>query len=96
MSQSTQESLRFPPIDRRSVRAEFDGGVMSSDFGLLILRGVDRQIGLIERLAEAIDDQRHPSYIDHPLRDLLAPRIVQSRAGMKMATMPIDCAAIPC
>jgi len=81
MSQSTQESLRFPPVDGLSVRAEFDGGVMSSDFGLLILRGVDRQIGLIERLAEAIDDQRHPAYIDHPLRDLLAQRIFQIACG---------------
>jgi hypothetical protein len=26
----------------------------------LILRGVDQQIGLTERLAQAIDDQRHP------------------------------------
>lgn len=54
---------------------------MSSDFGLLIVRGVDRQIGLIQRLAEAIDDQRHPAYIDHPLRDLLAQRIFQIACG---------------
>jgi hypothetical protein len=29
-----------------TVRADFDGGAMSSDIGPLILRGVDRQIGL--------------------------------------------------
>lgn len=45
MSQSTPESLRFLPIAGRTVRAEFDGGALSSDFGPLILRGVDQQIG---------------------------------------------------
>jgi hypothetical protein len=81
MSQSTPEQLRFPPVDGLTVRADFDGGAMSSDFGPLILRGVDRQIGLTERLAQAIDDQRHASYITHPLRDLLAQRIFQIGCG---------------
>ena len=60
MSQSTPEPLRFPPVDGLTVRADVDGGAMSSDVGPLILRGVDQQIGLTERLAQAIDDQRHP------------------------------------
>ena len=81
MSQSTPEPLRFPPVDGLTVRADFDGGAMSSDFGPLILRGVDQQIGLTERLAQAIDDQRHPSYITHPLRDLIAQRIFQIGCG---------------
>jgi hypothetical protein len=46
-----------------------------------LLRGIDRQIGLTERLAAAIRDKRHQSYIDHPLRDLLAQRIYQIAAG---------------
>ncbi|AFL73786.1 IS1380 family transposase [Thiocystis violascens] len=81
MSKSTQEMLRFPPVDGLSVRADFDGGAMSSDVGPLILRGLDQQIGLTERLAQAIDDQRHASYITHPLRDLLAQRIFQIGCG---------------
>ena len=54
---------------------------MSSDFGALLLRGIDRQIGLTERLAAAMQDKRHPSYVDHPLRDLLAQRIYQIASG---------------
>ncbi len=54
---------------------------VSSDFGALLLRGVDRQIGLTERLAAAIHEKRHQSYIDHPLRDLLAQRIYQIASG---------------
>jgi hypothetical protein len=81
MSQSTPEPLRFPPVAGLTVRAEFDGGALSSDFGPLILRGVDQRIGLIDRLVQAVDDRRHPSYIAHPLRDLFAQRIFQIACG---------------
>jgi hypothetical protein len=81
MQHSTPEQLRFPPIAGYTVRADFNGGALSSDFGALLLRGIDRQIGLTERLAAAIQDKRHPSYIDHTLRDLLAQRIYQIASG---------------
>jgi hypothetical protein len=81
MLHSTPEQLRFPPLAGYTVRADFDGGALSSDFGALLLRGIDRQIGLTERLAAAMQDKRHPSYIDHTLRDLLAQRIYQIASG---------------
>jgi hypothetical protein len=81
MSYSTPQQLRFPPIAGYTIRADFEGGALSSDFGALLLRGIDRQIGLTERLTDAIQDKRHPSYIDHPLRDLLAQRIYQIASG---------------
>ena len=81
MSQSSPEPLRFPPVAGLTVRAEFDGGAMSSDFGPLILRGVDQQIGLIDRLVQAVDDRRHPAYIAHPLHDLFTQRIFQIACG---------------
>jgi hypothetical protein len=77
MSESIPVQLRFAPIPGFTVRGDFEGGAMSSDFGPLLLRGVDRQIGLTERVAAAFDDQRHPSYITHPVRDLIAQRIYQ-------------------
>jgi len=81
MLHSTPEQLCFPPIAGYTLRADFEGGALSSDFGALLLRGIDRQIGLTERLAAALQDKRPPSYIDHPLRDLLAQRIYQSASG---------------
>jgi len=73
--------LCFPPIAGQTIRADFEGGALSSDFGALLRRGIDRQISLTERLATAIHAKRHQSYIDHPLRDLLAQRIYQIAAG---------------
>lgn len=81
MLESTPEQLRFPPISGFSIRGDFQGGALSSDFGPILLRGVDQQIGLIDRLAGAINDRRHLSYIDHPLPDLLAQRIFQVACG---------------
>jgi len=81
MFHSTPKQLCFPPVAGQTLRADFEGGALSSDFGALLLRGVDRQIGLTERLAAAIHDKRHQSYIDHPLRDLLAQRIYQIASG---------------
>jgi len=81
MSDSIPKQLRFPALNGFTVRADFDGGALSSDFGPLLLRGVDQQIGLIPRLSAAIKDQRHPSYIDHSLDDLLSQRIFQVACG---------------
>jgi hypothetical protein len=81
MSYSTPQQLRFPPIAGSTRRADFEGGALSSDFGALLLRGIDRQSGLTERLAAAMQDKRHPSSIDHPLQDLLAQRLYQIASG---------------
>jgi hypothetical protein len=81
MFHSTPQQLCFPPVAGQTLRADFAGGALSSDFGVLLLRGIDRQVGLTERLAAAMHDKRHQSYIDHPLRDLLAQRIYQLASG---------------
>jgi len=70
MSYSSPKQLCFPPVGGQTLRADCEGGALSSDFGVLLLRGIDRQIGLTERFAAAIHDKRHPSYIAHPLRNL--------------------------
>ena len=46
MPYSNPEQLCFPPVAGQTVRADFEGGALSSDFGALLLRGIDRQIGL--------------------------------------------------
>src|SRR2546421_4142265 len=81
MAYSTPEQLAFHPLAGHTIRADFEGGALSSDFGVLLVRGIDRQIGLTERFAAAMHDKRHQSYIDHPLRDLLAQRIYQIASG---------------
>ncbi len=75
MQNSTSGQLSFPAIAGFTVRADFDGGALSTDFGALLLAGVERQTGLIARLADVIRDHRHPSYIDYSVGALLQQRI---------------------
>lgn len=81
MTNSKPEQLRFPTCAGFSIRGDFDGGAVSSDFGSILLRGTDQQIGLIHRLAESIHDTRHPAYVEHSVEDLLRQRIFQSACG---------------
>ena len=46
ITQSTSEQLRFPASNGLTIRADFDGGVLSTDLGPLVLGGIDQQIQL--------------------------------------------------
>ena len=81
MKDFTPEQLPFPATAGFTVRADFDGGALSSDFGALLLAGVERQTGLIALLADAIRDRRHASYVDHSVHALLQQRIYQTACG---------------
>jgi len=78
---STPEQLRFASIPHYSVRADFEGGGLSSDLGPILLQGVDRQIGLTQRLSAALKDTRHQGYVKHSYHDLLVQRIYQIACG---------------
>lgn len=80
-SNSTPIQLRFAPSAGFTIRADFEGGGLSSDLGPLLLRGIDQQIGLTARLAGALDDRRHPGYVKHTTRDVLTQRIFQIASG---------------
>ena len=77
MKHFTQEQLGFPPVEGLTVRGSFDGGALSSDFGPMLLRSIDRKIGLTERLANAFKDRRHPSYVTHSIQAMFAQRSYQ-------------------
>ncbi|WP_067515988.1 IS1380 family transposase [Endozoicomonas ascidiicola] len=85
MAKHTQETLCFHPVNGKTVRADFNGGELSSDFGALLLRETATHSGLIPRLVNAIQDKRHQSYIDHSMQDLLMQRVLQMACGYQDA-----------
>ncbi|MES9985810.1 MAG: IS1380 family transposase [Candidatus Thiodiazotropha sp. 6PLUC6] len=85
MHKSTQKQLRFHPSNGKTIRADFNGGELSSDFGALLLRETILHSGLIEKLSCAVHDRRHQSYIDHSLQDLLVQRVLQMACGYEDA-----------
>jgi hypothetical protein len=73
--------MLFASVDRRRIVADFQGGDLTSDGGLPLLREVDRKIGLIDAIDAAIDDPRCPWLIEHDQRTILAQRIFAIAAG---------------
>ena len=81
MSNDTQLSLVFPGFSGKKVRADFSGGVITSDSGLLFLSTLEKKVEIIKKLTRCLFDNRHQSYIDHTYRDMLSQRIYQIAAG---------------
>jgi hypothetical protein len=77
----TTPSPPFSSVGRRPIAADFTGGAITSDAGILLLREADRQLQLIDALDRAIPDPRNPFFIVHPQRALLAQRIFAIACG---------------
>ena len=75
MPKCTDRTIEFGRLGRRVIEANFEGGDLSSDGGLLLLRRADERIGLSRAAAAVLSDPREPSRITHSLRGLLAQRI---------------------
>ena len=71
----TQESFQFPACKRRKVEANFQGGDITSDGGVLLLQQADRRLGLTEAIARILDDPRRQASVDHNGLNLLRQRI---------------------
>ncbi len=74
-TQCNPDQLEFHGLGRREVVGRFDGGRLTSDGGGLLLREVDRRIGLLDRVAACFADYRDPALIEHSVLDLVAQRI---------------------
>lgn len=67
--------MEFGRLGRRVLSADFDGGALSSDGGLMLLRRVDERIGLSRAAASVLSDARNPDRITHDMRALVAQRL---------------------
>ncbi len=69
------------PLGRKTIGANFDGVSLSSDAGLLLLREVDKKLGLTKQLAECIRDSRVGSRIKVTVAEMLCQRVMAIAAG---------------
>jgi DDE family transposase len=69
------------PVAGKELVARFDGGRLSSDGGLLVLREIERRLGVADRLAACIDDPRDPGSTVHSLADIIRFRMLMIAAG---------------
>src|SRR2546429_6052045 len=69
------------PVCGKSVVATFDGGLLSSDGSVLMLREVEQRLRIADRFAGWIEDQRAPDQITHALADIIRFRLLMIAAG---------------
>ena len=74
-TQCTQVGFEFQPLKHRGVWAQFDGGAMTSDGGGLLLREVEKRIGVLRQFADCFTDYRNPDLIEHTVEELVAQRV---------------------
>ncbi len=75
------QNIKFSKLTHKEVEAKFNGGSISSDAGLLLLREVDNQTDLTKRVSNCICDTRHSSYVKHEVSTLLRQRVYGIAAG---------------
>ena len=91
MSDDTLLPFDLPAVRRKKVTACFDGGLLSSDGGLVLLREAERRLGLAESLAGCLRDGRNPDRIDHTVVEMLRFRMFAIACGYEDAD---DCDAL--
>jgi len=69
------QPLLFSNLKNKKIQADFNGGSLTSDAGAVLLREVDNRIGLIDAINRCIPDPRHPFFIVHDQKTMLAQRI---------------------
>jgi hypothetical protein len=69
MGTSTLLLPGLSPACGKTVIAKFDGGLLSSDGGILMLREAEQWLRVADRLASRIEDPRAPDQITHTLAD---------------------------
>lgn len=73
----TQLRFGFQP----KIVIDFNGGEITTDPGLLLLRQFDGQLSLTKKLRGLFNDWRNPDFIEHHTHEMLCQRIYQIAAG---------------
>jgi len=76
---------RFNPLEQslgasqklggRELVWRFDGGDITSDGGVLVLKKLEERMGIVRRFAACFSDYRKADQIEHPLLDLIMQRV---------------------
>ena len=69
------------PICGKPIVARFDGGQLSSDGGILALRGIEQHLGVADRQAACVADPRDPDRVRHSIANIIRFRLLMIAAG---------------
>jgi hypothetical protein len=69
------------PVCGKTIVANFDGGLLSSDGGVVVLREVEQRLRIAERMAACIKDPRAADQITHTFAAIIRFRLLMIAAG---------------
>src|SRR5947209_13601419 len=69
------------PAGGKRVEVRFDGGLLSSDGGVLALREIEKRLGVADRLATCLVDPRNGAQVTHSFADIVRFRLLMIAAG---------------
>lgn len=95
MAQDTQIVLPFARLCSKTLHVDFDGGTVTSDGGVLLLRETESRVGIIRRFVGVLDDPRDGRYTDHRYEEMLRQSAsFRSPAAMTMPAIAPVCDTI--
>ncbi len=81
MDHDTAYLPELSPVEGKKVRVSFDGGRLSSDGGVLLLREIERRLGIADLLASCVTDARDPASTTHSYADMIRARMFAIACG---------------
>jgi Transposase DDE domain group 1 len=81
MATGCAEQLTFWDLGKQQVTVDFQGGRVVSDAGLLPIRQLDRELGVLATVAERLPDPRAQALVTHSREALLVQEVYQILAG---------------
>ena len=81
MTNRNREQLGFLGCKGRRVEADFSGGNVTSDAGILLAREADRHLGLTASIAPLLKDPRRKASCEHTVLSMLRQRVYGLAAG---------------
>jgi hypothetical protein len=69
------------PVSGKSVMVKFNGGLLSSDGGVVALREIEQRLRVADRLAACVVDPRALEQITHSVPDVIRFRLLMISAG---------------
>ena len=80
----TEDTVLLPglsPVESLDVHARFDGGALSSDGGVVLLREIERDLKFADTLAACLHDRRDPSRTLHGYASMIRSRMFAIDCG---------------
>lgn len=81
----SKSQIEFPFVKDTQVILNFDGDLLSSDGGVLLLREVEDKLGIVKQLSDQLKDTRDARYVQHSLYDQFLQRVLLIASGYEDA-----------